>query len=715
MRSTGAGARAMLFVVAALGGNTVLADGLADDAGLAAVVVTATRTARSAYDIAASIDSVSLGGSTGTPGVSPSEYLAAVPGLLARNRHNFAQDEQISIRGFGARSTFGVRGVRLYTDGIPATMPDGQGQVSHFNLDSGDRIEVLRGPFSALYGNSSGGVIQLFTADGTDPPQSDLGVAAGSYGTWRVGAKARGLWDTWGASPFGYNLGVTHFETQGYRAHSAAKRDSGNAKLTIEIGTGGKLNLLVNALSLRSAQDPLGLSHAQFSAQPRSVAAVAQQYNTRKSARQTQGGATFDQNLGAGKSIHMLMYYGNRAVTQFLSVPVAAQSSPLNSGGVVDLDSGYGGVDARWTWHGALAARPFEITAGASYDRQQQHRLGYENFIGDVPGVQGRLRRDEQDTVWNFDQYAQASWQFTDAWSLSAGVRHSVVTFQSDDHYISAGNPSDSGGVRYTANTPVAGLMYKATKWAHVYASYGKGFETPTFNELAYRANGASGLALALAPARSHSGELGVKLRLANAAELNVALFRADTRDELAVATSAGGRTTYQNIGGARRAGVEASLSWRFADDLRLQFGYTQLDATFRTAFLTCSGSACATPVTPVAAGSSIPGIPRQALDATLSWGRDSGWRAAISGNYVSAVAVNDLGTDAAPSYFVSRAMAGYVFPMPSGELRGFLRLDNAFNRRYAGSVIINDANGRYFEPAPDRVLMLMLHWNRPR
>ena len=687
--------------------DTIAAEGGTD---LPVVVVTATRVAQPAFDVPASIDSVNPGDNPATLGVNLSEYLSAIPGVLARDRQNYAQDEQISIRGFGARSTFGVRGVRLYTDGIPATMPDGQGQVSHFNLDSADRIEVLRGPFSALYGNSSGGVIQIFSADGSDPPQINLGLAGASYGTFRASANARGV-----SGPFGYNLDVTHFQTDGYRDHSAAKRESGNAKLTFEVGSSGKLTLLANTMALPGAQDPLGLTHAQFDADPTQVAASATLFNTRKSVHQTQGGAIYDQDFGSGNSLRVLGYVGNRGVVQYLSVPVSAQANPLHSGGVVDLGSDYGGADARWTYRGELGGRPFEIAAGVTWDRQQQLRRGYENFVGSLLGVRGAQRRNEDDTVSDFDQYAQATWHIADAWSLTAGLRHSDVKFDSVDHYITAGNPNDSGRVDYGATTPVAGILYRAANWANLYASYGKGFETPTFNELGYRSDGGAGLAFDLNPARSRNGELGIKLRPAHDIEANVAVFRADTRNELAVATSGGGRTTYQNIGKARREGAEASLSMRLNDDWKLQVAYTLLDATFRSAFLTCTAAPCATPAMPVAAGTRIPGLPKTDLYAALRWGRETGWRASLRGDYVSAVPVNDLGTDAAPSYFVAAADVGYDFDVGSGGLRTFARIDNLFDRKYAGSVIVNDANGRYFEPAPDRTLMLGVQWRWSR
>src|SRR5581483_4345634 len=316
---------------------------------LPAIVVTATRIAQPALDVPASIDAVQLN-DTGTdrPNINPSEALHQIPGVLARDRQNYAQDEQISIRGFGARSTFGVRGVRLYTDGIPATMPDGQGQVSHFDLGSADRIEVLRGPFSARYGNSSGGVIQIFTANGTEPPQQRIDAQAGSYDTYHLDLNARGLLDA-----FGYNVDASHFQTQGFRDHSRARRDNGNAKLTYDTKNGGKLTLLLNSVSV-NALDPQGLTWAQFLADPRQAAPGALTYDTRKTVQQTQGGAVYEQPIDDRQSFRVLAYYGDRAITQFLSVPMFAQANPLSSGSVVDLATKYGGVDARWIFEGKL-------------------------------------------------------------------------------------------------------------------------------------------------------------------------------------------------------------------------------------------------------------------------------------------------------------------------------------------------------------------------
>jgi iron complex outermembrane receptor protein len=683
---------------------SVLANDESDrERALPAVVVTATRSEQSSFDIPAAIDAVKLDNSDNDAlGINVSEVLSLVPGVLARNRQNYAQDEQISIRGFGARSTFGVRGVRLYTDGIPASMPDGSGQVSHFNLDSADRVEVLRGPFSALYGNSSGGVIQIFTADGSDEFQLRTGLVGGSYGTGRASVNLRGS-----GGPIGYNVDLTHFETDGYRDHSAAERNSGNAKVTWKLGDSGKLTFLANTVSIPGAQDPLGLTWAQFQENPRQVASVAEQFNTRKSVDQSQGGAIWEQDLSEHNSIRVLAYTGQREVEQFLAIPIATQANPLHSGGVVSLDGDYSGTDARWTWSNG----PFEVTAGASYESQDQQRRGYANFIGTEVGVRGVLRRNESNRVHNFDQYAQASWKFADDWSLMAGVRHSEIAFRAVDHYITATNPDDSGTRDYSATTPVVGLLYSVSPAANLYATWGKGFETPTFAELGYRNDGGAGLNFGLLPARSRNGEFGAKLRFSDSIESNLAVFRADTDDEIAIATNVGGRTTYQNIGSARRQGAEASLLAHFGDHWKLQFAGTWLDATFRSPFLTCSGTPCTTPNTPVAAGTRIPGVPRSNLRAALTWGGELGWRAGAQVDRIGSVSVNDIGTQSAPAYTVVGLDVGYGFELSSGKLRTFLNLDNLFNRDYIGSVIVNDGNGRYYEPGQGRSVMLGAQW----
>ena len=661
------------------------------------------------FDTPASLNTLSLSEDDNSNAVNVSDALGGVPGLLARDRQNYAQDTQLSIRGFGARSTFGVRGVRLFSDGIPASMPDGQGQLSHFNVLGGERIEIMRGPFSALYGNSSGGVVQLWSAEGKEGDPWRVRATAGSDDAYTLGAQLRGA-----SGDLGYNLAASRFDTQGYRDHSAARRDSLSARFDFRIDPSRKLTLVLNHVDLPDADDPLGLTRAQYQTDPRQATAVATQFDTRKSVRQSQGGLTYEQQVGEAQTWRAMAYAGRRAVEQFLALPVAAQANPLNAGGVIDLASDYGGADLRWSWRGELASKPFEFTAGANFDRQDQQRRGYENFIGGTLGIKGALRRDESNRVRNVDEFMQAWWKFAPRWSLLAGARHSEVELRARDNYVAAGNPDDSGSVRYRDTTPVAGLMFEPGENLRFYASAGRGFETPTFNELGYRADGGAGLAFDLRPAISRNVELGMKWRGQGDTRLEAALFRADTDDELAVVRNIGGRSSFRNVGSARRQGLEASFDTALSDRWHLQLAYTWLDATFRSAYLVCTGTGCTVPSTPVAAGSRIPGVARQQLFGRLQW-RGNAWSAATEVEGVGDVVVNDVASESASGYLLLHLEAAREWKFSAGNLRTFARIDNVLDHDYIGSVIVNEGNGRFYEPGPGRTFLVGAQWQWSR
>jgi iron complex outermembrane recepter protein len=666
------------------------------------IVVTATRVDRAASFVPASIDVIDADRiHNGQLQVNLSETLQTLPGVVANNRQNYAQDLQISIRGFGARSTFGVRGVRVIVDGIPATMPDGQAQVSHIDLASADRIEVLRGPFSVLYGNSSGGVINVFTGDGPQGLHANPSIALGSDGIRRYGVRV-------GANEgrFAYNVSLGRFETEGYRDHSAATRSGANAKARYDLTPQTTLTLVGNVLDMPEIQDPLGLARAQFEANPRPVDPSAIQFNTRKRVDQQQAGLSLDHDFGEGHAARLSVYAGRRGSQQFQAIPVAPQLNPLHPGGVIDLDRNYSGIDAHWSWQGRLGGDPVTVVAGLDANRLLEDRRGFQNFVDTQLGVLGALRRDETNRVVESGQYVQAEWSVADAVTVLAGARVSRIPFDSSDHYVTAKNPDDSGHTDFNATTPVAGVTWRAMPSLSLYAAAGRGFETPTLNELAYRPDGGSGLNLNLRAAKSDNFEIGAKWIEAAGWRATAAVYRVDTLNEIVVQTNSGGRSTYRNAGKTRREGIELLLNKSWRGDLGFSAAFTSLKATYRDAFLVCGAAACNTPTTTVLAGNRIPGVPNTTAYAELRWLLAPAVEMALEARHSGTMKVNDINVDAAPAYTVANLRLGATWRKGGLVARPFVRIDNLFDRRYVGSVIVNEANARYFEPAPGRTFL---------
>lgn len=659
----------------------------AEPQALSPVVVTATRSERLLLDVPASVDLVDRETIRDAQlRVNLSESLAQVPGVVVLNRQNFAQDLQISIRGFGSRSTFGVRGVRVYVDGVPASFPDGQGQVSHFPLNAAERIEVLRGPFSALYGNSSGGVISLTTDLKPQPIRLEPSAAYGSNSTWRIGLSGAG-----GEAPNAFIVDVGRFRTDGERDHSAARRDAATIRTAFLDSPLGEVRISLNALDMPDSQDALGLTRAQLTANPRQASPVALQFDTRKSTRQITAGADIRSNLGAKTRLTTTMWIGTRSVTQFQSIPVAVQAPPTHPGGVIDFDRVFGGADLR----ASFDAGPVTTHVGVTAETFDEDRRGYENFIGTTLGVQGALRRDEKNTINSVDPYAQAEWRISDAWQLHAGVRASQVRFKSQDHYIVGANVDDSGSTSFSAVNPTVGLVFKPFSTMSLYASYGRGFETPTLNELAYRPDGTAGVNTDLRAARSNNVEIGVKNLWTPSLRTTLALFTIETKDDIVVATNVGGRSSFANVAQTRRDGVEASLHWQPGEAFSFIASFAAIDARFGEGFLE---------------DNKLPGVPARTGFVEAKY-RNSIADVAVQVRGQSKLFVNDANSDQAPGYAVTSVSLARTFQVGNTKPRAFARVDNVFDRNYVGSVIVNEGNARFFEPALGRTWLVGVDW----
>ena len=683
---------------------------------LSPIVVTATRFAESSLDLPVSIDRVDRRTiENGQLQVNLSESLITVPGVSVQSRQNYAQDLQLSIRGFGARSSFGVRGLRLYSDGIPGTMPDGQGQFSQFDLGSADHIEVLRGPFSALYGNSSGGVIAVFTEDAKPGQLLDATAQYGTFNTQRYAVKTEG-----DDGVLNYVVDAAHFQTDGYRFHSEAERDNFNAKLHFATSDSAKLTVVANVVETPSVQDALGLTRAQLASNPRQAGVGALQFNTRKSLDQEQLGAIYEDQLSANDDWSTTLYTGHRATTQFQAIPVSTQNAPLSPGGVIDLNRAFWGVDSHVTDARELAGTPLQVVGGISYDDLEEARKGYLNFEGSDLGVEGALRRDEANHVYDFDQYLQAQWDPDAHWRLIAGVRNNLVEVTSHGH-IPVLDGVDSS-VRYSAVNPVGGVTFRISPVVNLYGSYGKGFETPTLNDLAYRSVDGSlpGLNLGLKPARSDNYEVGIKAGT-GPVRADLAAFYIKTEDELAILQNSGGRTVSQNIGETNRRGLELAVDADWAGGFTGRLAYTYIRAVVGQAYATCIAAPCnplANPGGPlpanyktVAAGSYLPAVPMNSLYLGVTWTYSPwGFSTTLETLARAQIYADDRNSQAAGGFWVTNLRAGFQQETRHWRFSEFARLDNLADRAYVGSVIVNETNSRFFEAAPGRTAYIMFN-----
>ncbi|MBI1451262.1 MULTISPECIES: TonB-dependent receptor family protein [Acinetobacter] len=651
------------------------------------IVIEATRTDRDVMATPASAYYIQQEPQKGM-NVNLSEALKGVPGLQLNNRENYAQDLQISMRGFGARSSFGVRGVRLYVDGIPATMPDGQGQTSNIDLNSLDHIEVLGGGLSSLYGNSSGGTILTTTREGQGDDSITLGYAGGSENKGQASLVLQG--GAKNANEPSYILSSSYFDTDGFRDHSGANKVLSNAKLTWNLDDGSKINWINNYVKI-DADDPGGLTREQWKANPKQVAGNVSLYNARKEIEQLQTGLTWNKPLNDQHEIYAMAYAGQRSVTQYQSIPQTAQGGANHAGGVIDFDRNFYGTDVRWT--GKELLPNLKLIAGVAIDAMTEERRGYENFAGSVLGVKGNLRRNEDNTLWNIDPYAQASYAINDVVNVDAGLRYSNVHFKTEDHFLTNGD--NSGKTDYQKLLPSLALSWQIVPELMAYASYAQGFETPTFTEMAYPAVTAN-TPFSLKAAESETYELGLKSDNV-LGQFTAAAFYTLTKDDIVPLKNEGGKATFRNADQTLRQGIELSWQKDLWRDLSAQASYSYIDATFDKDTVDIAG------ISPIPNGNYIPGIAKNQAFLALGWKPENGLRAGVDVRYSDKIYVDDSNSDTAPSYVVAAANIGYKWTVKDWAFNTFARVDNLFDKDYSGSVIVNESNKRFFEPAEGR------------
>ena len=667
---------------------------------LDSVVVSASRSEQRSFDAPAAIESIDRDTiQNAGPQVNLSESLNRVPGLTILNRQNYAQDLQLSIRGFGARSAFGIRGIRLLIDGIPATTPDGQGQGSSVSLTSAERIEVLRGPLALMYGNSAGGVIQAFTREAPAEPEVGVQYYAGSYdmhrSDWQVAGRVGAV---------GLVADYNTFATNGFRDYSTTERKQFNSKLSFGPDEKTRVNVVFNNFDMPLAQDPQGLTAAQLAQDATQANSTAVATRTRKITGQSQAGTSLVHTLDANRSVTARLYYGTRDNLQY---------QPTTW---IGLNRNYYGAGLQYNEQTRLGERPLNWVAGYEFDYSKERRQA-----GGVAGGEksGPITRNEDNVAQNSDFFVQGTLLAADRLSATAGLRASSVRLSSEDYFLSNGD--GSGAVSYSAANPVLGLTWHALDTLNVYANYGRGFETPTLVEVAYTSTGAPTFNPDINASKSRHYEVGAKWVPDPRSRLDATLFQIDTSDEIVVAVSSGGSTAYKNAPGTARTGLELALRSLLGPRLRATLSATAIDARYTQPF--CSAATCTTANT-VLSGNKMPGIPQHFLYTELLWAQQAmadaprqpllGAQAGVELISAGRLYANDLNTASADGYTTLNLKASHGWRAGQGVLTAYARLDNVTDQRYVGSVIVNQAASQFYEPAPGFNWMLGARLNVP-
>lgn len=678
---------------------------------LAPTVVTATRFEENSFDLPVSIDVIEQKDiQNGQLAQSLSESLIRVPGISAQNRNQMAQDTQIQTRGFGARSAFGVRGIRLYVDGISLSNPDGISNPGNIDLSTLKSIEVMRGPFSALYGSSSGGVIQMRTEDSPKSPELGATFKVGSYGTTDESARFAGT-----QSGVQYMLDTSAYKTDGYRDHSAIHKNETTAKLKFNLDNGTKITILANYMDLK-AQDPSALRRVAASivvsgetlreysvfTDRTKVPTVAELDNTRVHKENTQVGVIIEHKINENNSINLINSVGHRINNQYAATTFNTLTSKQSS-----IGRDFFNNELNFTNKGRILDKSYVLTTGINYGSMVDERY---DRTGTLTNINGTINKTEKNFASNLDEFIQGKLAVADNFDLHAGARNTNVNY---DVQSRLANPIN-GGLHFSRTTYVSGITWKANPVLNIYANYGKGFETPTLTEISYKNDPTTGNAssslgpnLNIAASTSENYEMGVKSFITNNTSLNLAIFSTRTNNEIVIDNTTAGNTTYKNAGLTSRQGLEASIDAQLENNFRLYGAYTYLDAQFDSFYSNKVNGATST----INSGNRIPGTYRQQLYGELAWKYPSlNFNTAIEGRHNSKVFVNDINTDFADAYTIFNIRAGFNQNVSNWKFSEYLRVENIFDKEYIGSVKINDSNSRFFEASPTRNYLMGLN-----
>ncbi len=635
------------------------------------IVVTTTPINQSLSNVAAAVSVVELEDiQLARQQLTLDESLNRVPGMFLQSSTNFSRDLRVSMRGFGARAAFGIRGIKVIVDGIPETLPDGQGSVDAIDLGSTGRIEVLRGPSSSMYGNASGGVISVVSEAPPEEHSTTFRASAGEFGFRKLQAKLGGT-----AGAVGYMVSISESEIDGYRNHSEAENSQLSARLNFDLRGDQTLTTVFNYTDQPVSNDPGGINAVQAAADPRSARDVNVSLDAGETLEQTRLGAVYSIPFGNGHELRARAHYVQRDFTNKL---------PIVSGGQVSFDREFLGGALSYTHSGTLGGRSNELIIGMDFNSQDDDRLRYDN----IDGIRGALTFNQNEQVEARGIYLQDVLALSDVVDLSLGIRFDDVEYDVTDRFLADGF-DDSGTLDFSETSPMIGINVALTDTLNVYANYSTAFETPTTTELA-NPDDSGGFNQALSAQDADNFEVGIRGSIGSHSLFEVALFDMEVDDELLPnGENAAGRDIFTNAGSSSRTGIEFSLMSEPTERLRTTLSYTWSDFEFDEfgAF----------------SGNDIPGIADTILFAEVTYSHPRGWFASLDARRIGEQYANNANSVRVDSYTVANLRLGAEFERGSTRFAPFVGINNLTDESWFADIRINAFGGRYFEPAPDR------------
>ncbi|HRI60902.1 MAG TPA: TonB-dependent receptor [Saprospiraceae bacterium] len=636
---------------------------------IAPVVITTTRFDNAAADAPFAVSVIGTERlQRGTQQLSLTESLVAVPGVFAMSPDNFAQDLRVSIRGFGARSAFGIRGIRLVVDGLPESTPDGQADVDNLDLSALQNVEILRGAASGLYGNATGGVMSFQTAEPTEQTTIGLQTSFGSFGFQKYAAKTG-----FTTGKLGVFLSATHNRTTGFREQSQMNQTIANGKFRFQISSSAKIALLVNIGNSPVAEDAGGLTAEQVAENRRQARPQNVQFDAGESVNQQKFGSVFEKKWSEK---HQLKLRGFLAFRQF------AGRLAFQPGGSVEFDRQFQGLGATYIYSG----KQWRTQIGIETDAQRDERRRFDN----LDGTKGNPTLEQTESFRSAGAFWLNEIRFAEKIKLTVGARADLIRLAVTDHFLSDGD--QSGNRRINRFNPTVGLTYKFTPQIAAYGNLNSSYETPTLNELSANPTGAGGFNADLNPQSALSVEIGAKMQVAQSLNFELALFNIHLRDEIVPyqLSQQPGRTFYRNAGRSTRNGVEISLNGQITQGLGFFTNYTFSDFKY-TEYETNGNNFD---------GNRQPGIPQHIVYLELRWQHRTGVFVTGQAQYTSAFFADDANTVDESKRWLLNLRSGFSEQIKALRLEPFFGINNLSSTVYNGNILINAAGGRYFEPA---------------